>query len=204
MIPIPNLPTDSLYKFIFVGGVLMILSSFYLLNQKSDTLYDSIKNSDAIQLKLQTEDSLDTLLAKQYLDEFQIHKKQAEFYVSHNLVDSAERRLSKMRDLQNGTLRLLKKANAKYLMSTSEIKILDNIQKQYNNDVRLLYVLLFLGLVLTTCGYFGWQYRIQIPQDRMTKIQLELMEIQLKKASQFQSTLKYTKSSPPFYKFNSF
>jgi hypothetical protein len=51
MFTIPTLPTDSLYKFLFVGGLVMVLGANYL-NEKSFQDYTSISlRNDSLDLR---------------------------------------------------------------------------------------------------------------------------------------------------------
>lgn len=50
MITIPNLPTDNLYKFLFIAGVILIISGFIIFTTQYKTLYGKIED---IELQIQ-------------------------------------------------------------------------------------------------------------------------------------------------------
>ena len=70
MFNLPAIPTDSLYKFLFIGGLILIIASFYFSNQR----FNSMK-ADSGHEKL---DSLDYVY-KQTVDD---HKKKSNFIMS--------------------------------------------------------------------------------------------------------------------------
>jgi hypothetical protein len=70
MFNLPTIPTDSLYKFLFIGGLILVIAAFYFSNQR----FNSMK-SDSVHQKL---DSLD-YVCKQIGDD---HNKKYNFIIS--------------------------------------------------------------------------------------------------------------------------
>src|SRR5690554_3469091 len=138
---IPNFPTDSLYKFGFVGGLFMVLFSYYCLVVKVDNYNDLSYKIDIEQVKLETEmnslrESYDMLTPM-----FEgIQDSQQEEYV-----------LSKSDELEKRH-NLLKNREV-------ELNIQSNFFYEETNRIidfkKLTYILIGLGLI--TSSFSGWK-----------------------------------------------
>ncbi|UEG49835.1 hypothetical protein LK994_14435 [Ferruginibacter lapsinanis] len=72
MTPFPNIPTDNLYKFIFISGVIMIFFSIVLFVTEYRTIRDKIDNIEVSMAK--TGNEIDVLNKKIKTSEFSFRK----------------------------------------------------------------------------------------------------------------------------------
>jgi len=191
MITIPNIPSDSIYKFYFVSGIVLIIFSFY-------TQYYTLSK---ITGKLQTADSIKVI--RNYLDstEFNSLKKanntldkigelQKNIVKKHHLkvfnhmtdFDSVEY-LKKLYLEQ----RKYSKEDSLYDLDNAKVKLI--MEEEYNEvkkditDKNNVWITYLLGAILFTYGSCMWTIKIQKPQDQILTMQVKIMEKQLNDTS---------------------
>jgi len=150
---LPSLPTDNLYKFLAIFGLILFVLSIYLVFEKAN---ETIENADK-----KLEDSLNdlfTLRSNHNLSEAQIQLDKLK--ESDPLANQWERQLENIRE---------ENYNAK-----------EKIQGIINY---LLYIMLISGIVMMSTGFYYWYYRVQKPLDELTKMELAKMKIDLIKSN---------------------
>lgn len=163
MIALPNIPTDNLYKFCFVAGIILILSAAYL-NYLADKLNLSALEQTVLleyDLHLQKSDNdrlrkVDSLLSDTTTDGRAFFK--SDFYKDD------------IKPLMNSNrLDSITKLNAKMNATIDEAKSVATISN----------LLLLLGFALTTIGGACWYLLNQKVQDNLLNVQLRSAEIEL-------------------------
>jgi hypothetical protein len=177
---LPTLPTDSLYKFTFYLGLLLLFGSFFFMFKQNEAvmkyhlMQDSLVLNESASLK--HERFKDSVLIK-------------ELSKTNNAFD----RLKKFRPQTNQNADSLKdeitvkttderiKLYKDYLESDSIHKLYDfkfaYIAKQIKHKTEFSgYIfqacLMFTGSLLLMWSGFMWYYRIQIPQDELFNLQV--------------------------------
>lgn len=202
MIPIPNLPTDSLYKFMFVGGLVMIISGYYLNHNLQNEVLEDLNKIHSSQIEYRLFTSLDSIRDKTSSRKFDREYNKISHSLKNNNLESAQKSTIKLDSLLEKDLQVMEKLISSRIKSAQDSVKLVEIGYSLNEVSKLYKYLMILGTIINFVGGICWYKKIQEPQDRMTKIQLEMMEIELEKAknSNKLSSLKYPKSNPPFYK----
>ncbi|PWK74177.1 hypothetical protein LX99_03978 [Mucilaginibacter oryzae] len=200
MITVPALPTDSLYKFLFVFGIILLITGGYFateVNKKYRVLIlhvDSVtknikfkslnltKNTDSLKKQL---DYLDKTVSKNQkkmdsLGKSQFHNHK-DFILSKK--QSANLKIEKIKlaieldKLKNKHAELEKKWKE---ISDDGDKAESIINYQtINMDFYIWFpvIVIFLGCIFTGLGGFRWYFKIQYYQDKI----LEMQYLQLKK-----------------------
>jgi hypothetical protein len=162
---VPALPFDSLYKFVFITGIILILFGFYRLDKMNSALKYNKYTRDSLNVE-ETSDSLDfeRIVASNALIAKSIQK-------SHPIAN--DERLEMMRlnnkDLENNR----KKLRYNRLVSIKAIYRLDVI----TFDKLEMMGLMVLASVLFVYGFVKWNY-IQKLQDQILKFQRDIVELE--------------------------
>lgn len=156
---IPNLPTDSLYKFGFVGGIFLIFFSYYTLLVKMENYTELSNKLDIEQATLQI--GFNSLIESQKTLNFMMENdkqgQQLEYVISRS--DELERAYEGLKSKEQE----IKKRNESFKVITDQITSL-----RY-----LTYVLVLIGFIFTFISGYKWYYKIQKYQDLLLKIEYE-------------------------------
>jgi len=188
MFNLPTIPTDSLYKFLFIGGLILIIAAFYF----SDQRFNSMK-TDLVHQKV---DSLDYVY-KQIVDD---HTKKYNFINSvissldTNDVSSAVSFLPVLyfdyQDSLQYSSSFRKSFNLLNEFRTNDdtvINVITGKEKMYQEkDQELLKNLQVFNIYIDTAGCMGilfalfgaimWYIKIQKPTDENQIIQIEQLK----------------------------
>lgn len=166
MISLPNIPTDNLYKFCFVGGIILLLFSGYLKFTSTNALTDIEESQDLIAWEMK-QDSAQGAREKKIAS------------IKSKYLDSNKKDLIKELDsLNSNSLRSMSRLESLYrknLATLTKIKEGKNLN-EYASTIR------FIGVILTAVGAFGWYFRNQQVQDKLLAVQLKSAQIDLKLA----------------------
>jgi len=196
MFSLPNLPTDSLYKFVFISGIVLYIYSTYLLQNQNAELsrdqieIDSVKWTQKEAIRIET---LKSNRAKDNVNELvsEINKITKEVA----LIEQSKKNPKNPNEMLNDMLALKAKllvVRAKNDSITTNINKLEvnaqihsakmnarlNKYEETLDDTRDYRT---FAIVLFFAGLFSWFFRIQIPQDKLTKLSVSLAELQLRK-----------------------
>lgn len=167
MLTFPTLPTDSLYKFLFLGGISLFALSTILANQR---YVEIIYNENHIDSAWKA----DTLKMVNYKKERLLVQKSIE-----SVSKSDEQKLKSL---------LLKKEQINKNYATDSMR-LEGIKYKYFNfykihDRRKFDIIMcsVLGMVLTFAGGIGWYYHQQRNQDELTIIQVKTAHLEYESA----------------------
>ena len=144
----PNLPTDNLYKFTAIVGVVVLLVSVYFPIIKSRELklaMIEIENQTKI-LRIETE----------YLE-----------YITKNIKSAKEDRKIEKEDIVSKSFII----KSKLQEILSKTKQLDILEEDYYIIIKLQKICMLIGLILSISGFILWYFKIQKYLDRQLKKQ---------------------------------
>jgi cell division protein FtsB len=191
-IPTPNLPTDNLYKFYAISGLVIILFTFSFgvisLNNFDESNY-KIVNSLAI-LKVEIKHiKEDTKFLKNETDK--LEKETEQYTISKKNEYNKAKRLKNEIFFENRKTEKLIKLNEllKFKRRKHELKIAEissknkELKGQLNGLNGFTFIggfLLFSGICLSFIGFKKWKTKVQNLIDRKLEIELILLEEKIK------------------------
>lgn len=213
MFTIPTIPTDSLYKFLFVGGIILMIAAPYLFIQQARYEISTSNRTDSFLVNnlapkvLKRITTLDS--SNRIKDEYILKLKNINHSI--NTYSKQMMKISKKENLSSKDIlnyKILKSKTDhlfktyynnkvefnKNFEDTMQSHSLDKLiiarlkdfeiniknEKATNNTIYfLLWCMLTLGVFFTLQGILRWYLYLQMPQDRLLKIQVELAEIEL-------------------------
>lgn len=150
----PSLPTDSLYKFLFIAGILLITVSVYLYGEHYIQSSDRLGNSSVKLLEIGRE-----------LDLLEIKTK--------SLKDSGKAASRNSIAINSDRI-----AATKIQMASLSNEV-QSIERRNNIFSLLCSTAIIIGIVLMRKGYNLWYEKLQEPLDKITAIELKLKELEL-------------------------
>lgn len=178
---IPQLPTDNLYKFMFLSGLtIMALCGSAYFNRYT-TLKQEINSLDEMLFKMDISSIADStrrnfeydLLETEIKNEERALKKiltQKSKKSRNNQLDVAGERVKKIKEQ---FVQLKRISNEEAITRKTEISSArfrqKRIKENYLELLRLAFILLipgFAGLVLSVKGYRLWKLKVQVPADK--------------------------------------
>lgn len=159
---IPNIPTDNLYKFIALSGIIIVLLSIYIPKVKIAEVTDKI--IDAKESKL-------ILVVKVNNLESQVDRFKDKFgpSIKENKENNKELKVENLYgelDELNDVLFLLKIERIKQKAITERIEVLENRSVEI---FRWSIITLFNGLVMAFFGFWLWYSKVQKLHDLILK-----------------------------------
>lgn len=162
---LPSLPTDNLYKFIFISGVILFVYSMYSLMQIENKLRDSLIENTHNTFKLRFEnDSLQIILgidsaltnkAKLHLEEKLKKRKIEDDIKVYTLIKRREQSVELDNKLQN---------------------INDSWE---NKQIRQASIMLGTSVFLILFGGLLWYSKVQYYEDAILKLQYKKLKKEL-------------------------
>lgn len=179
---IPNIPTDNIYKFFAIFGLVIFLSSIYLEQSSDKNIHDA-----KIQIELsQTKRSVDSMYLENTIKMFDMRlgmAKEREILPRNNL--SIEYLLQEKTEIEKAYQEIQKGADV-YRNSNNE---------SFKNETGLVYykyeqekyrffakTLMVFGILLIACGFTSWYFKHQIYIDAEIKWKGETFRKLLKDA----------------------
>lgn len=160
---IPSIPTDSLYKFGFVGGLLLILAAFYLYMVKMDSYIELSNNIDIEQAVLGERSKA----LKQKMDFFDGLMKNEPYSESLNfLVDSNLQVIDAERVDLNRYETIIETKVQHFAISSEKLRLV----------IRVCWGMMVFGLVIAFISGLLWYIKLQKFQDMMTVLQYEKLK----------------------------
>ena len=180
------LPTDNLYKFMFLAGVILVFLTFILLSNFRDKKIEIIELSGEIdRLEIESEYLLEDMT--ELMDETD-RLKGERIKSESNVSDKDKKRISE-------SLEFIEKGHAEI---TQKLKLLEEQRRELRRERQMLreniktknWVLSFKSMLLThyfamiiaspvagaflaICGFHQWYNKLQKYQDRIVKNQAE-------------------------------
>lgn len=204
MIPLPSLPTDNLYKFIFVFGVLLTLSSIYMLYDdirltKKEAIYEAglvyqlqlnhkpIERTGEKVLKLQSINMSKLNKIDSLYKLIQNKKGNAQDVNEYNSLIS-EFKSDKTKKAKTEIEQLISKLREKMeqFKDSSEIEVnrFNTINRVNHFDDTIFLICmsisLFVGMCLTSFGGILWYIKTQQYSDRILYMQAKQLELEIK------------------------
>ncbi len=165
MTPLPNLPTDNLYKFLFIAGLSIILATVIIFITQYKTIREEQdKNSLEIanlinEMEFSTEDMKET----------------SENFKQKGIDDS---------EVKNQIEQVkLKRREIKVRNDIMNLKI-QKSQQDFCELIALFIVtclMVLIGIIMSVRAYFNWLYLVQKPMDEKLKLELEKLKSDLAK-----------------------
>lgn len=176
---IPNIPTDSLYKFIAIAGVIMVIAPMYLLvsqySKFKTASYEQEKNIAILKLKID-QDSLNAdYLIESCNTNISKHDKTKKF--TREMKDEDKDLLTKIRSNEESSL-LHAKDIAILLIDN---KRFEDLTKDSLMMIKMFVPLFLIGFFLIFFGFLLWFRNIQAPMDKLLQNQLYESEQSRKK-----------------------
>ena len=195
-------PTDSLYKFAFMFGLVLIVYSFYykdthLNKYDKKQIYQTIDS-----LKVVNHNTIATVYwdtSRMETDLNQLNSKVAHNIISKNdiiervrtwktckyiksdagisyffnyiLVDTANKSIATLINYAINLKRKISYSDFVIIKATQED--VDSHEAELSQDRYSFYMLFGLGFVLFIVGTILWYIKIQLPQDKLLKMQIE-------------------------------
>ncbi len=195
-------PTDSLYKFAFMFGLVLIVYSFYYKNtnlnkydkkQVYQTI-DSLKvvnHNTMVAVYWDTSrmekdlNQLNSKVAHNTISKDDILKKVNTWktckyiksdagilnYFNYNLIDTVNMSIKDLIKLAIDLKKKISYSGSLIIKATQED--VDTHEMELSQDTFSFYMLLGLGFVLFIVGTIFWYIKIQLPQDKLLKMQIE-------------------------------
>jgi hypothetical protein len=170
MLSLPTLPTDSLYKFLFIGGIILCAFCGYYSYERDNRV--SIQDKKLDSLRILSDASIGVNMLK--LDSAKIvnnikgregkptQRQWAKYLIAQQRILTELRRDSVMWEQE--------KLNSKY------------IKKTYEAQEQIYQFATFLASMMVACGIMFWFWYHQKHQDSIAEIQVKLMQLQLETA----------------------
>ena len=176
----PSLPTDNLYKFYALAGLIGLVLAFWHFDEKADHMRDeSIRfENEAATLQLEQKFLLEeqTALLKR-LDEL----KKQDF--GRLTADEAEKHRAELAHFQT---ELEKQAKAQRLkvqeLVNKQRSLADVVGRTHDSWVRMRFTLCSL-LIWSLYGFIVWHRKIQVFQDRILRNEAEKIAPSRRKAN---------------------
>jgi hypothetical protein len=205
MFSIPNFPTDSLYKFIFISGLALLLYSSYLqTNQSKDLSIDEVA-ADSMNVtmgEIIKNDSLYAIETNKVLDNFdkifddksahlaaltKAKKTHTKEYQESKV--NFDELVQKIRHEKLKADSMRKKISTDRINRTIFFSKFHKRAQNYQHTTKLIVFCIYLGLFLFLSGSFSWYFLLQKPQDELNNITLKLAKLQLQKELRIESEL---------------
>jgi hypothetical protein len=186
---LPQIPTDNLYKFIFVAGLtiigassLLYINEYSAINNKLDSIEMDIFNNEINFLR----DSLTINFEMDRMQEFANHDsakaERMKLFLNENKGNNqpaiAEANTSLIQ-LTKELMSFEKNVNQKKIVAIIESKkIKQKLKKLRESTIYLIIISIFcgvsfcIGFFLTIRGYKRWSMYVQKPTDERIKIEL--------------------------------
>jgi hypothetical protein len=148
---IPNVPTDNLYKFISISGLVLIVTSFIAISISQREVADQIFTTHQEALSVgkaiqQLDDEMDALVSNPTPESYVRAKQILEE------TKPLEVELAKLESMND-------KSEYMHLASTEDLNF-------FKNQI-------YFGFFLTILGFIGWYYRLQRHLDAIVKKEAE-------------------------------
>jgi len=207
MLSLPTLPTDSLYKFVFVAGVLITISSFIWESQKFPTYYDDIVRLDSTAYNIDVKSKLiskdlnefetNPIIKTQtdYLDTIRFYTNKYkqkglsdnEYFKLENIIMALDKKEIKYYALNKNRFDSLtqniNKSKERFYNLKAGSKLLEDklaiLRETFTSQYTLEIILIIMGTFYACLGGLLWYNRIQIFQDKILKMQTAKLESEM-------------------------
>jgi hypothetical protein len=189
-VEIPTPPTDSLYKFKAIGGILMILASGYLAYREVHDIADLESHLYSDVLIVQAENESFSEREASLGAEVKRLEEAAKDLPPISTATEADKTVARaLRDQLREARRTLDVAVSDLAGKRKQLAILEGKRDALHVSliemsailIECLLVLL-TGASLTVWGFVEWERKLQRPQDELLQIQLEVARLALVKA----------------------
>ena len=178
MVQIPNLPTDSLYKFMALGGltgaIVLIIFMHFELNKVSSDIYKLSEEvaKESVEMEYIVDDT--TLLKEKIsaLETF-INSAEKKKHLSKNEMKNLKNTFQKLDSISQALKEKTKEIRSKNKIFEVRASELKNRNAQLAEFVRNKYWIVFYLMALSLLGFFLWYFKIQRYQDIIIKKQAE-------------------------------
>lgn len=201
-IPMPNLPTDNLYKFKFISGVLILAFAAYIYVTEVNYSFSNIIKSSISSKKLDLQISLlENKLNEIKIEELKLKIKTinlslSERYYLKNYHSGQEAYIDSIYSIINidNSILAIKRNNQSIESLENEAKVINNeiannlielnlciTRSSYDTKILIItsiitFILIFYGRRITKSGYNEWHQLVQKPIDEKLMLELKKMK----------------------------
>ena len=166
--PIP--PTDNLYKFSALFGIIIVFASYYLL---FTLLNELIEKTELAELKIATANANMWFLERKIKSVSEIINNSIAIRNGQWKPDSTKLELSYSETELKSLILLIDDLTNDLKVSIVEVKHYEKKSTRLLKDFKLVYwwmgFWIFVGCALAIFGFLNWYYRNQIYQDKVLK-----------------------------------
>ena len=166
LVIIPNLPTDNLYKFIALSGVLITILTIYTLQTRTDSIFEKLYVIELENSKLEVtieHNEVKIRRLNEIIDN-SIKEKNGNIHVVNGKLlirYSTEEVKELISDVENYKFQI-KLGIAKSKADIKQIETLNNqLEKSFNWSIFII----LIGTVLSVFGFRMWYIKVQKPLD---------------------------------------
>jgi len=164
LVPLPKVPTDNLYKFLALSGVLLIVFGAYWPAHEADQWYARVDAWTERQAIHHVRTDIDRGLVWKAID------SRAKALANPTDTAKANAAEEKLRELAESEMQFevadrqaWKEEAAK---NTVERDVLERMGKQALTRTRICWLLIGVGFLLAMFGFWRWYFKIQVHVDR--------------------------------------
>lgn len=179
MLPL-QIPTDNLYKFIFVTGIVFIFSSSYLFVNKVSELNNQLETVEYKQTLLEIDfykDSLKNELQKEFINsKKETFEKNSQILKNRTIslekkqLETFQYELGELEDSITAYSFALIEMQGNLYAKQQEIKFELRSSDRLLTQLKIFSVISIFGFIIgiatTLFGYQRWLFRIQIPSEK--------------------------------------
>lgn len=158
----PSLPTDSLYKFGFVGGIFLILAAFYIYSDKSERYIE-------LSHQIDVEDAIIMVRSNALTEKLDLVNELLNHEKNIEMVSYADSLLKEIANEKH----LLRKEEA--ISDAMRDKFIET-SKSFRLVINSCWALMIIGLAVSTVSGCLWYNRLQVYQDKILARQFNQLD----------------------------
>lgn len=190
---LPQIPTDNLYKFLFVAGLTLIGASTLLFINKSIVIENEINSIELEMVNGRNKFFRDSLAFVLELE--QIHKSNKKHSIEASRLgdllknkqtlkhSELQDEISKLSQTEDKIWKAQKNSDERLASHEAHINLIKYRLEKQKKEVRRLKLIgiisiigFLVGLWLTSYGYVKWNLNIQKPTDERIRLELEQLK----------------------------
>lgn len=178
-----NIPTDNLYKFLAIAGLVLIIFAGTFANNRRieidrEILSVEIKAQElTARSEFTTESQSDLIKDGEDLkkDASEFVRKAPSFYKVHLMESTIDNLLSDLERFEK-KYETIREKSLEYKLKSIEVngqlKYVEQLQRELKEAKILLYLSFYMGFELSIFGFYSWYHRVQMYQDILLEKQI--------------------------------
>lgn len=156
---IPSIPTDNLYKFIAIFGLVILSLGIYLNSKGLDELIDNKKRMASADFRF-FQDSVKHAYKRKSYDSI-LKQLDEDLESRNNSLDFYKEQLNHMNDIFEEVEKLSEEVNVSHLNLVNNKNEVEAYNIVYNKNALITNLLVFVGVFLVVYGFIFWYYKHQ-------------------------------------------